>query len=58
MSKSESGRVVIDIEPALKRRLYSVLAIDSMTLKDWFITTAELYVKNHSEKPKKAKAKK
>lgn len=46
MTKSDSGRVVIEIEPDLKRRLYSTLAMDSSTLKDWFIQCAETYVKD------------
>ena len=46
MSKGDSGRVVIEIEPDLKRRLYSTLAMDSSTLKDWFIQCAESYVKD------------
>lgn len=46
MSKGDSGRIVIEIEPALKRRLYSALAMESSTLKDWFIQCAESYVKD------------
>lgn len=46
MTKGESGRIVIEIEPNLKRRLYSTLAMDSSTLKDWFIQRAEGYVKD------------
>lgn len=48
MTKGNSGRVVIEIEPALKRRLYSTLAMDSSTLKDWFIQCAENYVKDNA----------
>jgi hypothetical protein len=49
MSKGESGRVVIEIEPALKRRLYSALAIDNSTLKQWFIDSATQYVAEHDQ---------
>ncbi len=38
---SESGRIVIDVEPELKRRLYSALSLSGSTLKDWFRRTAE-----------------
>ena len=48
MTKGDSGRVVIEIEPDLKRRLYSTLAIDSSTLKRWFIQCAESYVKDRA----------
>jgi hypothetical protein len=49
MSKGESGRVVIEIDPTLKRRLYSALAIENSTLKDWFINSAKEYVMEHEE---------
>jgi hypothetical protein len=63
MSKGASGRVVIEVEPALKRRLYSVLAIENSTLKQWFIDTATQYVADHEQPslpdiaPKRRKAK-
>lgn len=44
MSKGESGRIVIEIDPVLKRRLYSALAMDGCTLKDWFILCAESHL--------------
>lgn len=37
----ESGRIVIDIDPRLKRRLYAELSLSGSTLKDWFIKAAE-----------------
>lgn len=49
LPKAESGRVVVDIDPALKRRLYSVLAMESSTLKEWFIRSAEHYIKEKCE---------
>ena len=48
MSKGNSGRIVIEVEPALKRQLYSTLAMESSTLKDWFIQCAESYVKGEA----------
>lgn len=63
MSKGESGRVVIEVEPALKRRLYSALAIENSTLKQWFINSAQQYVVEHEQPslpeatPKKRRAK-
>jgi hypothetical protein len=44
MAQGQSGRVVIEIEPELKRRLYAELALSSMTLKDWFIIAAEQFL--------------
>jgi hypothetical protein len=40
MPRGESGRIVIEIEPEMKRRLYAALAISGSTLKDWFINNA------------------
>ena len=37
----ESGRIVIEVAPELKRRLYSALALSGSTLKDWFLQAAE-----------------
>jgi DNA (cytosine-5)-methyltransferase 1 len=39
----QSGRIVIDVEPELKRRLYSALSLSGSTLKDWFIKAGEEY---------------
>jgi DNA (cytosine-5)-methyltransferase 1 len=37
----ESGRIVVDVSPELKRRIYSALSISGDTLKEWFIKVAE-----------------
>ena len=39
----QSGRIVIDVQPELKRQLYSTLARSGSTLKEWFIKKAEDY---------------
>ena len=44
MSRGPSGRIVVEIEPGLKRRLYAELAADGLTLKDWFIAQVESYI--------------
>lgn len=44
MAKGDSGRIVIEVDPDLKRRLYSALALESLTLKDWFIKNVSLYL--------------
>lgn len=44
MSKGESGRLVIEVDPTLKRHLYSALAIENSTLKQWFIESATRYI--------------
>jgi DNA (cytosine-5)-methyltransferase 1 len=37
----KSGRIVIDVEPEFKRRLYSTLSLSGSTLKEWFMKMAE-----------------
>jgi hypothetical protein len=44
-----SGRVVLEVEPLLKRRLYSTLALEHKTLKDWFIEKAEEYLQSQQQ---------
>ena len=40
MSIGESGRVVIEIEPDLKRELHVALRHDGTNLKNWFVEQA------------------
>jgi hypothetical protein len=44
MSIGTSGRIVIEVDPALKRHLYSALAREGLTLKDWFLREARIFV--------------
>jgi len=44
MPKGQSGRIVVELEPALKRQLYSALAIDNKTLKQWVEEQVEAYL--------------
>lgn len=44
MSIGNSGRIVIEIEPSIKRQLYSSLARDGMTLKEWFLREVNAYL--------------
>lgn len=49
MSVGPSGRIVVEVEPELKRELHSVLLKDGQTLKDWFVTQAKSYVEGHQQ---------
>ena len=44
MSIGPSGRIVIEVEPNVKRELYSALAKDGLTLKNWFLVNAASYL--------------
>ena len=46
MARGESGRIVIEVEPEVKRRLYSALALSGSTLKDWFVQSAIEYCRD------------
>ena len=45
MSKGESGRIVLEVEPSLKRDLYAALSKDQRTLKSWFLEAAAEYIR-------------
>lgn len=42
--RGKSGRVVIDMDPAFKRRLYARLSEEGISLKEWFAARAIEYV--------------
>ncbi len=43
MARGNSGRIVIEVDPAFKRELYAALAMSGSTLKDWFVKAASYY---------------
>lgn len=45
----KSGRIVIEIEPEMKQRLYSVLASRGLNLKEWFIEHVDDYLDNYGQ---------
>lgn len=53
MAKGGSGRVVMEINPELKKELYSILALEEKTLKDWFIEQAEDFLKKKRDSNRK-----
>ncbi len=51
MSIGSSGRIVIQVEPSTKRLLYAALAREGLTLKDWFLKSAESYLAQGHQLP-------
>lgn len=49
MGIGSSGRIVLEIEPELKKELYSTLAMDSMNMKQWFLKQVSLYLECHDQ---------
>ncbi|MGD2030108.1 MAG: hypothetical protein PVG86_09250 [Desulfobacterales bacterium] len=45
MARGPSGRIVLEVDPELKNELYSAIAKKGITLKDWFVDSAEQYIK-------------
>lgn len=58
MAKGHSGRIVIEVDPALKRELYGALAIDDSTLKEWFLDNVSKYLESKTEDVSKKAVKK
>jgi hypothetical protein len=69
MAVGESGRIVLEIDPVLKKQIYAVLAEHVLTLKSWFIVVAKAQLierhqlaldlgapTKHPEEPKNEKA--
>lgn len=49
MAVGKSGRIVLEVEPELKHRLYSTLALEKKTLKEWFILTANDHIRSQQQ---------
>ena len=49
MARGESGRIVLEIDPAEKQELYSALTRDGLTLKDWFLRRAGEYLRERGQ---------
>lgn len=49
MSRGPSRRLVVELEPGLKERLYATLALDSLTFKDWLTNQAERYISDRGQ---------
>ncbi len=49
MARGKSGRVVVDLDPLLKQELHAELARQDITLKDWLIAQARLYIESRRQ---------
>jgi hypothetical protein len=48
MARGKSGRIVLEIDAELKRKLYSVLENEQQTMKEWFVKEAEVFIYEHN----------
>lgn len=46
MARGQSGRLVLEIDPAFKRRLHAQLAAEGRTMKEWFLEQAARYLEH------------
>lgn len=44
MSRGNSGRIVVEIDPEIKDQLYVALVKNKLTLKDWFLLQCSNYL--------------
>lgn len=49
MPRGSSGKIVIEVPPALKNDLYGILGQQNKTLKDWFLEQAAAYIENQRQ---------
>ncbi len=49
MARGKSGRIVIEVDPDIKKKLYLNLEKRELTLKEWFLIQAEEFIKNSDQ---------
>lgn len=49
MAVGSSGKVVINIDPELKREFYAALRRQGKSAKDWFLENAKHYLDTHDQ---------
>lgn len=49
MARGQSGRLVLEIDPRLKRQLHARVAAEGRSLKDWFLEHAERYLQHQQQ---------
>ena len=51
MPVGKSGRIVIEIDPALKQELYQSLGEEDSSLKEWFLSNVQGYLSGKTQMP-------
>ena len=47
MAKGSSGRLVIEIDPLIKKELYEKLGEKGLNMREWFLINANAYLKQN-----------
>jgi hypothetical protein len=49
MSRGNSGRIVLEVDPTIKKQLYLLLTREGITLKTWFLQQCEAYITDYGQ---------
>lgn len=49
MARGPSGRIVVDLDPGLKREFHAALAADGTTFKEWLLTRVSAYFEDRQQ---------
>ena len=49
MAKGSSGRLVIEIDPSIKKELYEKLGEKGLNMREWFLINANAYLKQNKQ---------
>ncbi len=49
MVRGKSGRIVLEVDPSVKERLYDALSEEGVTLKEWFLRRAIRYISERTQ---------
>jgi hypothetical protein len=49
MPVGSSGRIVIEINPELKQKLYEQLNQENLNLKQWFLRNVDMFLNNENQ---------
>ncbi len=48
--RSDSGRLVIEIDPEIKKELYVALAKKQLTLREWFLNRVQEFLSDSAQR--------
>jgi hypothetical protein len=49
VAKGSSGRLVIEIDPLIKKELYERLGEKGLNMREWFLINANAYLKQNNQ---------
>jgi hypothetical protein len=49
MARGQSGKLIAEIDPALKRQFHAALTLDGSTFKDWVLENIHDYLEHRSD---------